>query len=367
MRWSSSLNGVVALMAILLSLTLAHADQVPDSTGQELEFSKVLAQASAGDANAQNLLGAMYQTGSGIVRSDEEAARWYSEAADQGHAAAQANLGAMYMEGKGIAKDSEKGVELLKLSAAQKLPLGIARLGTAYVRGWGIEQDAEKGTRLLLQAVDLGVGLAAYELGRAHLYGHGAKKDALEAKNWFRKSAELGYPSGQYVYARDYEADNRKKIELYHLAAIGGNANAQYQMGTIYEDKSSGLYDLDKAVHWYSRAALNGNEMGNQARLKLGLPDVNGNQPVNTEVMTSSGSTEKLDGHTAVAAFAAAAAIAILLSTTFGSDADDTSSNSSSPDESSRTELLDCEWPYVEHAHYSCWNPETGNMYSRLK
>ena len=324
MRCLLHLGPVIALIAVLFSLTGARAEQVGNPPGQELELAKVMAQANAGDANAQNMLGALYQTGNGVVRSDEEAARWYSKAADQGHAAAQANLGAMYMAAQGVPQDSEKGVELLKLSAAQQLPLGIARLGAAYLQGWGIEQDAQKGQRMLLDAVDLGVGLAAYELGRGHLYGNGVAKDEEAAKAWFRKSAELGYPNGQYVYARKYEMDGAVRLELYQKAATGGHPGAQYELGSIYEDKSSPIHDLDMAVHWYSMAALNGNEMGNQARFKLGLPDVNGNMPINSKVMTSSAPTEKMDAHTTVFAFAAFAAIAILLTTTGGSDAQET-------------------------------------------
>lgn len=297
MQWSSYLKAVVALMAILLSLTLAQADQVQNSTGSELEFSKVLAQASADDANAQNLVGAMYQTGSGVARSDEEAARWYSKAADHGHPAAQAILGAMYMVGQGVPRDDARGVNLLILSAAQQLPLGIARLGAAYMQGWGVKQDAEKGTRLLLQAVDLGVGLAAFEIGMAHRWGRGATKDEGEARKWFQKSAELGYPDGQYISAKFYETDGGRRLALYLKAANGGHAGAQYQLGRIYH-RTPELYDRDKAIHWYSLAALNGNQMGNQGLFKLGLPDVNGNQPINSKVMTSSASTEKLDGHT---------------------------------------------------------------------
>lgn len=361
----SLLKSVLSLIAISLSLAFAETAFAQTLAGKELKFTEVLAQANAGDADAQNLLGAMYQTGTTVVRSDEEAARWYAKAAEQGHAASQANLGAMYFDGKGVQVSSTRAVELYKKSAAQQLPLGIARLGAAYLQGWGIEQDVKKGTELLTKAVELGVGLAAYEFGRAHLYGTGAVKDVMLAKTWFQKSAQLGYPNGQFVYARDYEADKSKKIDLFHKAALGGHAGAQYHLGMYYADKSSDLYDLDKAIHWYSLAALNGNEMGNQARFKLGLPDVNGRQPVNTKVMTSSPSAKELDGHTTVALFAAAAGIAILLGTAFSSDGNAASSNSSSYNDE-RKYCEPCSYGEREVNDNQCQNMDTGALTSRI-
>ena len=214
MQWSA----IVAVLVLMLTLVLARADQ-----SLEQQFENAMAEANAGDANAQNLLGAIYQTGSGVGRNDEEAARWYSKAAAQGDAAAQANLGSMYMEGKGVPRDAKRGIELLKLSAAQKFPLGIARLGAAHAQGAGVPKDVKGGTELLLQAVDSGVGLAAYELAKGHLKGSWAPADEQEATKWFRKSAELGYANGQYVYAKNYETDEGRKWELFHRAAMGGS------------------------------------------------------------------------------------------------------------------------------------------------
>jgi TPR repeat protein len=41
--------------------------------------------AESGNADAQYHLGFMYQTGSGVKRSEKEALRWFSAAAAQGH------------------------------------------------------------------------------------------------------------------------------------------------------------------------------------------------------------------------------------------------------------------------------------------
>lgn len=51
--------------------------------------------ASAGNAEAQYSLGVLFQTGKGVIRSNEEAMRWMQEAAKNGHEGAKAYVGAV--------------------------------------------------------------------------------------------------------------------------------------------------------------------------------------------------------------------------------------------------------------------------------
>ena len=55
--------------------------------------------AEQGDANAQALLGRMYEEGVGVKQDNVKAVKWYSRAAEQGIAEAQFNLGNMYVSG----------------------------------------------------------------------------------------------------------------------------------------------------------------------------------------------------------------------------------------------------------------------------
>ena len=58
--------------------------------------------AEQGDANAQALLGRMYEEGLGVKQDNVKAVKWYSRAAEQGIAEAQFNLGVMYYNGRGV-------------------------------------------------------------------------------------------------------------------------------------------------------------------------------------------------------------------------------------------------------------------------
>ena len=58
--------------------------------------------AEQGDANAQALLGRMYEEGLGVKQDDVKAMKWFRKAAEQGFAPAQFNLGVMYYNGRGV-------------------------------------------------------------------------------------------------------------------------------------------------------------------------------------------------------------------------------------------------------------------------
>ncbi|KAF9080641.1 hypothetical protein BGX23_001851, partial [Mortierella sp. AD031] len=72
-----------------------------------MEFFKAAYQ---GNANAQHIVGVMYQEAMGVPRSYSKAMEWYLKAANQGFAAAQHKLGFMYDVGKGVPQDYSKAM-----------------------------------------------------------------------------------------------------------------------------------------------------------------------------------------------------------------------------------------------------------------
>lgn len=79
-------------------------------------------------------------------------------------------------------------------------------------------------------------------------------------------------------------ADPDERARLFLWAAQSGERHAQYEVGKYFESRSDAPSDRERAVKWYSLAARNGNEMGNQALFKLGLPDINGRMPLNATI-----------------------------------------------------------------------------------
>jgi TPR repeat protein len=76
--------------------------------------------AELGDATAQQMLGHIYEDGSGVPKDYETAASWYRKAADQGDADAQYQLGVMYENGMGVPRDYVLAHMWLNLAAAQQ-------------------------------------------------------------------------------------------------------------------------------------------------------------------------------------------------------------------------------------------------------
>lgn len=73
-----------------------------------------LPQAQAGEAEAQNYVGQIYEKGLGSPIDYQTAAHWYRLAADQGYAEAQINLGYLYEKGFGVEKDSAMALNLYR-------------------------------------------------------------------------------------------------------------------------------------------------------------------------------------------------------------------------------------------------------------
>ena len=80
------------------------------TTDTDPQLEQISADAEAGDATAQFILGGMYENGDGVAEDLTLARHWYEKAAAQGFADAQFNLGVMYENGNGVAKDLRIGV-----------------------------------------------------------------------------------------------------------------------------------------------------------------------------------------------------------------------------------------------------------------
>jgi hypothetical protein len=114
-------------------------------------------QATAGDANAQFMLGYMSETGLGQSWSARAAASWYRLAADQGHTEAQ------------------------------------WRLGSLYARGLGVPWDPPTARHWWALASAGGHGEAAFMLGRALFEEPLGPDDAAQARVAFERAATLGW------------------------------------------------------------------------------------------------------------------------------------------------------------------------------
>ena len=80
--------------------------------------------ADAGDAEAQTVVGEIYEKGLGPTPDYARAADWYRKAADQGHARAQFNLGTLYEQGLGVEKDPLQALNLYRAAGGLEGDVG---------------------------------------------------------------------------------------------------------------------------------------------------------------------------------------------------------------------------------------------------
>src|SRR5262249_6943055 len=127
---------IVACM-LLAVVPAGHGGEVTFSAAAEspipadASVEAIRARAKAGDRDAQNRLGELYQHGEGVAQDPTQAAVWYRRAADQGLAAAQLNLGTLYDNGEGVAKSDSEAARWDAKAARQgnvfaQLSLGIS-------------------------------------------------------------------------------------------------------------------------------------------------------------------------------------------------------------------------------------------------
>ena len=97
--------------------------------------------AERGDAEAQFILGIMYDDGEGVPQDYAEAVRWYRRAAEQGHASAQFNLGLRYDNGYGVPQDYAEALRWYRRAAEQGHAGAQNNLGLMYEDGAGVPKD----------------------------------------------------------------------------------------------------------------------------------------------------------------------------------------------------------------------------------
>ena len=102
---------LLTLLLLFGTCTVAVADDLNDgiaayrSNDYATGFAKFTKAAEAGNADAQAVVGAMYDDGEGVPQDYGQAVRWYTKAAEAGNADAQGRLASMYAVGHGVPQD----------------------------------------------------------------------------------------------------------------------------------------------------------------------------------------------------------------------------------------------------------------------
>lgn len=146
----------ILLGAIFIGWWIPKQEQAFVEASPGPSHNQIAGRAAQGDADAELLMGQRYADGSGVVKNDKEAVRWFEKAARHGNAEAQYRYGLALLEGRGVVQDYRAAFS------------------------W-IERPAK-----------LGHSNAQYTLGELYRYGTGTVMNKAQAYLWFNLAAAQG-------------------------------------------------------------------------------------------------------------------------------------------------------------------------------
>lgn len=140
--------------------------------------------ALAGNAEAQDFLGATYEDG---FADYAKARTWYEKAAAQGNGDAQFRLGQLFESGDGVEQDIEVAMAWYEKAAKGGDADAQQSLGRLYADAWG---DNVQAARYLGLAAEQGSAEAQYRLGLLLLGGQDVVRDVARAWMYLSLAAE---------------------------------------------------------------------------------------------------------------------------------------------------------------------------------
>lgn len=203
-------------------------------------------EANHGKADAQFLLGRMYQQGIGVAKDGVRAVEWYRKAADQGQAAAMSSLGLVYADGLGVPRSDDEALGWYRKGIESELrAFATRRLTFPFARS---EEDAVK-------AAAGGNSQVQVLVGKMYLTGNGIAQNDTEAVRWLTEGAK-GFAANQArpALALLYEQgrggltrDKAEALRLYRDVPEANNAVLDHALSAMALSLTVGALSI--AVH----------------------------------------------------------------------------------------------------------------------
>lgn len=200
-----------------------------------------------------------------------DTARHYLRPAEAGDANAQFMLGLVYERGLGVTPDPALARQWYERAARQKEPRATLALGLMLAGGSAVDQAAAR--EWLARAADSGAIEAQLTLGVMAETGRGGAADPAAARRWYGIAAGSGEPRALNNLAlllaegRGGDADPAGARKLLEQAAAQGFAPAFLNLGRLLASAPPESRDLVGAVAWLALAAGRGDATTAQAAL----------------------------------------------------------------------------------------------------
>ena len=240
--------------------------------------------AEQGVVKAQNKLALMHVKGIGVVKDFNKAIEWWNLAAAQGNGKAQTNLGWMYEMGKGVPKDSQKAVNWYQLASNQGIAIAQKKLNLLLDQTKKPLQENNTNSKDFKSFEEIKNLHSITASLRSELEQIKSEQaNAIEATNQGKAKAKqeqltsmIDNPS-KLKAGRDSFRENKLDVDLFDTAinslgrkefttalqlftdlANRGMAEAQINLGMMFERGQGVLQNFDEAIKWYQLAASQG-------------------------------------------------------------------------------------------------------------
>ncbi|MBF0875478.1 sel1 repeat family protein [Gluconobacter cerevisiae] len=215
-----------------------------------------------GLGTAFDILGRMYESGSGVPRDLGKAASYFHQAAERNIVTAQARYGLMLLEGTGIGRHYGRAETWLKRAATNGDTQSAALLGDLCANGGDLPPNLVEASKWYRLAAEQKHAGAARALGLLYLTGNGVHQDPDVASHWFKIASESGdvhadADFGNLILAGAAATVDEKQAlhARFEKAAEKGDLVGAYNLGVCFAEGVTGEQNGREAARWMQKAA----------------------------------------------------------------------------------------------------------------
>ncbi|HEY2469607.1 MAG TPA: tetratricopeptide repeat protein [Terracidiphilus sp.] len=222
--------------------------------------------ANAGDPDAQNQIGYLYQTGIGVPQNMERAVHWYQLSAANGSLNGKVNLAVTYVWGLGVRANPQLGESLLQEASGKGSGIAAAYLGDIYLAGIGFASDRTKAIANYERGVRLHSYYAEYKLGLLLSKPDNHPQNLERSIALLRKSISQGYVPAMYLLGLiavnhpESNVPHQEALALLGDASGAGSWKASIVLAILSRDGKWVQKDKEEAYRYFKRAALQGGD-----------------------------------------------------------------------------------------------------------
>jgi TPR repeat protein len=211
-------------------------------------------------ARLQGLMAKVFQWESPVAKAPLGSDEYYEKLADRGDAQAQYHLAEKFFWGKSAASDVEKAVGLYRRAAQQGNAKAQTQMGFAYQYGLGIARDRSEAAKWYQKASEQGYAPARHLLSAMLAHASGLDYATGKLPSDCVKEAQGGNAQSQTFLADMYYSRHayEKAFEWYGQAAEKRDAQAQFELGKMYDLGEGVAPNYGEALKWYQKAAEQG-------------------------------------------------------------------------------------------------------------